>query len=522
MDNPARALHPPDISLCRDSPRGARGRELLGVAAILATFISINLSVATITPTVNVDEPMFCDPAANLYFGKGFTSTMWGQSRTEFWSGNVPLYQGILYLFFKIFGFGFFQARVVNTLLTAAAGLLMWSALARTRFVNTHRFRIACLALVLSGSVSTLTFRTIRYDATMFLLSAIVFFAYSLRRPARLATALLASALMPAAGIPMLPYACVVLAVALFALGRKEIVFLLSIAAGLCAGAAGLFALYSHFSALDGFLRLAFHSTAAGQAKPSWLLTRALGDAQNRDNLLTCFFGNPTEFLDGKVLFDYSAGLLFFVVVLLAERARRTASGSDRRFALATLAIALAVPPTMHLAGHYYSFYRWMTFIPLAVAVPRALEIWHDSTTRLVRGAAWSAICLSVLMGVPARTLAALPNRRESSPAPLEQVAQQVVQPSDVVVCTFNAYFAIRPKASLVYAVGLTSFGDFSQCKDLPTNQITLLCLTPRHFQQATGLIGGKWRKLPLDGIPQAEDLQKTRYAADFYRREAN
>ena len=154
--------------------------ELAGAIFIVSVFLLVNLLVATRTPTVYVDEPQYCDPAANLFLGDGFTSTMWGQGRGDFWCGNAPFYQGILDGFFKIFGFGLFRARAVNSLLAGAGGLLIWAALRRTAFVRQPANRLLCLALVLSGSVTTLTFRTIRPDTTMFFTCAMVFFACSL------------------------------------------------------------------------------------------------------------------------------------------------------------------------------------------------------------------------------------------------------------------------------------------------------------------------------------------------------
>src|SRR5882724_5295616 len=67
--------------------------EPAGAIFITTLFLLINFLVATRTPTVYVDEPQYCDPAANLFLGDGFTSTMWGQGRGDFWCGNVPLYQ---------------------------------------------------------------------------------------------------------------------------------------------------------------------------------------------------------------------------------------------------------------------------------------------------------------------------------------------------------------------------------------------------------------------------------------------
>jgi hypothetical protein len=175
----------------------------------------------------------------------------------------------------------------------------------------------------------------------------------------------------------------------------------------------------------------------------------------------------------------------------------------------------------MHLVGHYRSFYRWMTFVPLAIAVPRLLAIQAETgAPPVLRRLVITGICLSVFMGIPLRTLAILPGWQERSIKPLEQVAARVARPSDVALCEYNAYFALRPRTKLLYAYGLAAGGLFSKTKDLPVNEITLLCLPPKDFETASVAIGGKWKKISLDGIPDAGALAGTRYAVDFYRRD--
>jgi len=78
---------------------------------------------------------------------------------------------------------------------------------------------------------------------------------------------------------------------------------------------------------------------------------------------------------------------------------------------------------------------------------------------------------------------------------------------------------------SIIIIVELSCFGfpgKLFKTKDLPMNEITLLCLSLRDLEPVTQIIGGKWKKVPLDGIPEAEALGKTRYAVDFYRRDSS
>ncbi len=501
--------------------------EPSGAFLLAFVFCLINLLVATRTPTVNLDEPQYCDPAANLYLGSGFTSTMWGQDHDAFWCGNVPLYQGILFCFFKVAGFGLFQARMVNTLLAASASGLIWSALRRTGLVMAPINRLLCVALILSGSVSTLTFRTIRPDTTMFFICSLVFFMSSLQGSRkRHVFVFLGSACLPFAGVPMLPYAAMLLLLNLGVYGVANLGLLATIGLGVSAGVAGLVVFYNHFSSWHTFLEIVLPFTGLGgtaSGGPSFLHRRILGVEPGGENLFTSFLGNPIEFQNQKTLFDYSAAILLVMALVLAVKSWRAASLQDRKFMAFILLMALAIPPFMHMVGHYRSMYRWMTYIPLAIALPRFLEIQCASggTPRL-RRITLSAICFSVALGIPLRTAAVIPGWRERSTAPLQEVAAQVVKPSDVAVCEFKTYFTLRPRTKLLYGYGLAARGDFGLTTDLPSNAVSLLCLRPEHLLQVTQAVGGRWKKVELRGISGADAFARTRYAVDFYRRESH
>src|ERR1700761_843046 len=93
--------------------------EYAWVGFLILVFLTTSFLVASRSPTVHMDETVFADPAANLYFGSGFTSTMWAQNRNELWSSQPPLYAGLLYVFFKVLGFGLAQARTANACIAA-------------------------------------------------------------------------------------------------------------------------------------------------------------------------------------------------------------------------------------------------------------------------------------------------------------------------------------------------------------------------------------------------------------------
>ena len=324
----------------------------------------------------------------------------------------------------------------------------------------------------------------------------------------------------------MLPYAALMALINIAIYGFSNLSVLTSVAAGSLAGIAALFALYRHFSDWHTFLEIVLPFTgigAASQSKTSGLAVKIFGQAPGDDTLFSCWFGIPTEFLSQKTLFDYSAALLFLLVVVISFIMWHSADKKDRKLILFIVSVTLFIPPAMHFAGHYRSYYRWMTYIPLAIALPRLLEAQcQTSGQNKLHRYFLVVIGISVFLGVPLRTLAILPRWTERSIQPLEKVAANIVQPSDLVVCNFKAYFAIRPYAKLVYAYGLPARGDFSREYDLATNQVTLLCLFSNDLYTVTNVIGGHWKKVPLNHISEAVALTKTRYAMDFYRRDSN
>lgn len=499
-------------------------REGFGVCLIILFFLLNNLLSVTRTPPVAPDEVEYTDPAANLYLGSGFTSTVWAQNRHEFWCGNVPLHQGLLFCFFKTFGFGFLQVRMATASMTALGALLIWSGLRHSVLVRSPSRRLLSLALMLSGSASVVTFRVGRYDGAMFFACALVFFACTLpeRWRFRYALVILASALLPFAGIALLPYTATVLLIHFCVYRWRNIGILISVVAGVTVGLVGLYCFYRSFGVWRQFVEIVlpftfFGSNAYQQGRT--LKTLFLGDPVGNESLMTCFFGKPWSFRDPKTLFDYSAFLLFLLVLFIAFRIWRTAGERDRRLIFFFIVITLMVPPVMQIAGHYRSYYRWMTYIPLCITVPRLMDLSVElQAGSMVRRLAISVVCFSVFLGLPFRTFFAIPDWRARSVTPIEEAGRKVVKPSDIVLCDFGGYYAVRPYAKEVYCLGLPARGESALIKDFPTNEVSLLCIFPADFSKVNKTIGGQWEKVQLDEAGESAEMQ-TRYSMCFYRR---
>ncbi|MEP6668556.1 MAG: hypothetical protein ABJF10_05350 [Chthoniobacter sp.] len=499
--------------------------ETVAALAVVVVIFLVNVFVAERTPTVSPDEPPYVDPAANLYFGDGFVSTMWAQDRHAIWCGNVPLYQGVLYAGFRTLGFGLKKARWTNAILVSLGGLMIWQATRNSRLLQSPSSRILCLLLVLSGSVSTLTFRTLRPDAMMFVTVAAVFVcgtisAKFIRWPA----IVLSAALIPFAGISVIPYAFILAGLSMLILGRPAMATANATMVGVCLGIGLLFLFYGEVASVREFLAIIL-PFATLNGTPTPLPQRILGkivgvsSAGDPDNLWTCFFGDPRELVDPKILCDYGALLLFLLMAVVIFTRRRTLDSEVKRGALFIIAVVLLVPPSLHFLAHYRAVYRWMTYMPLCVGAPfmleRALARPSDGFYRRLAG--WTCIA-AISMGVPLRTLDALRTWRARSTEPIERAAAEMVRPNDVVLCNFKLYFAIRPHAQLVYANGLPARGDLAKVVDLPKDSISLLCLRPGEESEVFPIIGGSWKQVAFPGNV-ASALKETRYSANFFRR---
>ncbi len=501
-------------------------RELAAVVLVLLVFIAVNFAVATHTPTVVPDEPESVDAAANFYLGDGFTSTLWAQDRNAFWIGYVPLHAMLLCGFFHLFGFGLFQARALNTVLAALAGWMIWLAVRRMGLIGTAPYRLLCLLLVLSGSVSTLTIRTARPDTAMFAVCATIFLAWSIRSAKlRVPVVFLASSLLLTAGLAMLPYVPLMLFLYVLVFGFEYIGTVFAAFFGVLSGIGWLSLFYGSFSSIGDFIRVILPFTGIGGARSSPGHTLALKFFGNGvdvpDTIFTSFFGYPLEFENPKTLFDYSSALLFLAIVVLAISQRNNLSRTQRRVFLFTLLVVFTVPPSLHLAGHYRSMYRWMSYLPLCVLAANFSEsiLQGASAGVVLRRTVAGIFLVSLTLGLPMRSLVIIPSWSERSIRPIDAAAQRIVTKSDVVVCNEKVYFAVRPLAKTVFLTELPARGSFDQIVDLPKSEISLLCLKPEEVDAMTQLLGGKWEHIPAGTPEQEAELSKTRYAVEFYRR---
>ena len=107
---------------------------------VASLFLAANLGTSARSPVIWQDEVMFADPAVNLHFGHGFTSSAWFQSRDSMFAGNSPLYSLCLYPWIGAFGFDVVAVRGLNYVLILGVVATGLASLKRLGLVRSLRF----------------------------------------------------------------------------------------------------------------------------------------------------------------------------------------------------------------------------------------------------------------------------------------------------------------------------------------------------------------------------------------------
>ena len=233
----------------------SRRMELVLGCLLFSTFLVANLGTSSRSPVIWQDEVMFTDPAANLYFGQGFTSSAWFQSRDTWFAGNSPLYSLCLYPWIRVFGFDVVAVRALNYVLIVTVAAVCLLALSRLGLVRSPVPRLVFVLLILCGDGVTYSYRSGRYDCLGMLLVSTLFLMLTLAPgQARTAGVFVIAALAPWAGLQLLPYLALLGLLVLLVRGRGAIADVLTVGLGCLAGLASLAALLLENGVADEFL----------------------------------------------------------------------------------------------------------------------------------------------------------------------------------------------------------------------------------------------------------------------------
>lgn len=402
--------------------------DLLVFATLAAAFLAANLATSERSPVVWKDEVMFTDPAANLYFGRGFTSTAWFQPGDRVFAGNAPLYSLCLYPWIKVFGFGVVAVRSLNYVLILAVVLTLWIALGRLALVRVARHRVLLALLVLCGDGVSYSYRSGRYDALGMLLASALLLALSLHSARSRGIALFGVAVLaPWAGLQLIPYVAILGVLTLLVLGLDRAAR--EVAAVAAGGAVGSALLLVFFGA-NGVLA-DFRASVAYLGGAKRLIGARVADA------LKAPITEPSTLI---------------LLGLLSALAASALSRRDARLRSPVgvgLMIGLVVPCALGFTGKYVRYYSWMAYIPMAVCLTAHLEATRAG--RAARSALVAVALLACAVGLPARLTVVALEWKLRDVAPVRRLVLDQVGPTDRVYSEFEAYYPAKTAAAALY-----------------------------------------------------------------------
>ena len=448
---------------------------LIGIA--FAGFLALNLFTAERSPIVWQDEVTLVDPAVNLSQGNGFTSTAWWQTSDRFFAGNAPLYSMLLYPWISLFGVHATATRSLNYVLILGVISVLWLGLRQLDLVRTNRARLVFVALVLCGYGMSFCYRSGRYDCLGMLVLSGIFAALAIER-FRVRFAVIASlaALIPWAGLQLIPYIAIMSLLLVVLRRRHAIPDVSAVVAGGILGSLTLAAFFMGHGVWNDFL-----AACTIQSGTRLTMAQRLGRA----------IGAP--------LVDPSAVLLLAALVIAATASIIRSEGRGRWVPAVGVLLGAGLPCAMGLLGRYTCYYSWMAFIPMSAAFARTIET--PNVGRFAKGTVFAVALLACGVGLPARLLVVWFEWDLRDTAKVDKFVASQLRPTDQVYSIYEAYY---PAKSLAKGVMLPAYIGEPIAPDSPPGAITrderkrvnVLILKPDCVESSLRFFGGEWRQV--------------------------
>lgn len=408
-----------------------------------------------------LDEVMITDTAVNFHLDGAWRTTAWyaGGEQSPF-STYPPLYQFLLVLWMKVFGFSQFACKSLNIFLTFILSILFIQFFTK-KFKQEHNLTgIVFLCLFWLGGVFSTIYRFGRVDV-LNILTAFLFlkFAFEFIVNQRGKTAvLLSSFFVLLSGIQ----ACIFVVLVLFwsymfyAEHRKNTIKAsLYFVYGSILAMIFLLAFFyfnGHFFAFLVSL-VSYSSTLKGLAVA---LLPILGPIFNLDvqeiQLKVASDGSAPSFFE-SLLGNYRVNLDFLFVMaisLVLVIFKSLQSERVSKTVLTILGFALFVPLFMSIAGRYVIYYTWMGYLPAILGL--TILINSISKKQVLIPISLIVLLWITLMGFPKQLI-------ESSRVNYEEIStfvkSQNFPDSKTVLAPFSIYYQLRQETSNCYFIGI-------------------------------------------------------------------
>lgn len=453
------------------------------LASLIAlSFVYIALFFYQIFPPW-IDEVMFIDPAVNFAQSKGFVSSAWPyQNSREFFLGNAPLYSFITGLWFKVFGFGLIESRVLNYLFISLAVIVIWYTLYRSSWVEQPVHRLLAVLVMLAGNGLFHSYYSARYDGIGILIAAICYFAmYSdINKPKR-ALIILMGILIPFAGFHLV-VVCGILGIISVYIYRSMDARLVTLAIGVVIGLGLLFGLAAYNGLLEKFILITFGSqhTVSGQLGKA-VMTGDFTQVLNKLlNILNVFTTDKSFLL---ILLGLLSGLIF---VKNNEKKYFPRSEIETR-----IGMLIIMPLCLFIIGKFPHYYSWIVFIPAVLFILQWLERSIKFNINLYRYVLTFTIVAAVWFGLPLQLNLRLESYNDYSYQKFEKNIKSELKNGDVVYADFESYFPARSIASQVF---VKSYGKTKFVDGIPENSdINVLIIDSKTLDEVSALIPGNW-----------------------------
>jgi hypothetical protein len=483
----------------RKSESASSGAEWIWILGSLLIWLLLNLWTGSRSPPVWNDEVMFTDPAANAFFGRGFTSTAWPFSGShQLWITNAPLHTWLLVPWIHLWGFSITSVRSLNYVFWAGASLLVWIGVRRSGLVRGAGWRLLLIVLILCENGMAFSYRSGRYDSIGVLLCSALGAAASMAPGrARSATLVFCAFWIPFAGLQLLAFLALGFAVIFTLGGKRTLRLLVPTGIGLILGGLGLAATLKALGGWDDLRKFATSYTAP--AEPGNRFTQAFLDT------LSSFGGR-----------DPSLPLILVALLLVWISGRRREAWdllTGNRIIPIMLLIALAVPLEMGIIGHFPVYYSWMTALPLLIGT---LALFSQiSRPPWLRVVAINLLLAAGAIGLPLRLLLTFHEWRQRDYARVETYVRDHIQPGEKIGADVEIFYALQDRGAVgYYPLHLPAMSPAEKA------QIHVLLVSPPNFSQFQEQLGGQWEKVDSWGeSPAGRWNRAPLYRLDLYRR---
>ena len=456
-------------------------REAVIVIGILIVFFLINFYTSSLYPIPWADEVMSLDPAANLYYGNGLRSTAYPFESRDSIHTYAPLYSIFLAGWLCLFGLSIESVRSFHYFGVSIATFILWLAVLRFRLIQSARYRMFMIVIILLGYGISFIYRSGRIDSIILVIIAASFLVITVKKSrTRLLLLWLLSILYPLAGYQLVLFSGIISILLLIYLGEKFISETSIIWFGMVSSLVFFSLLQQSMEVFDDVLKAIALSTSTG------LIGVFFGDNQfSHRNIIP---------KDPSLVFLYASMIIIILSEIKSKKFQR------RSITSFMAAVAIFIPFGFLLVAKFPTYYSYLVYLPLSMGVCIILSrsILFNSVNSIIT----VLLILACITGLPLQLMSAYYDADDRDHGRLEALIGREVNADDWVLCDFSAYYATKNRVKMVF---LPTYVDIMSDDD--KNSLTALIIPPGRKKSLEEKIGGSWQSVGLTVKPKQKTI---------------